>query len=79
MLSDPVIISTITAICGLLGIYIANRFKNVRPRSPERIDVAFEALEKIIKIKDEEIKIKDTRLEKQAEEIEYLRGIIRKQ
>lgn len=66
----------ITATGAFLGIYIAGRLKNARIKSPERIDVAFGALEKIIKIKDDEIKSKDDKIIEQAKEIAYLRSII---
>lgn len=78
MISDAVI----TSFIGFLGLvastFIVARFRYAKAKSPERVDVAFEALEKIIKIRNEEIQLKDDRLQKQAEEIEYLRGIIRK-
>lgn len=66
----------LTVVGGLIGIYIAGRLKNAKPKSPERIDVAFEALEKIVKIKDDELKAKDITIAEQVKEIEYLRSII---
>lgn len=78
------IITTLLSVGGgILGIYIAGRLRNAKPKSPERIDVAFEALEKVVKIKDDDIKHKDVIIAEQAKtiaeqskEISYLRSII---
>lgn len=71
-----IITTLIMGVGSVLGIYIANRFRNAKPKSPERIDVAFEALEKIVKLKDDDLRRKDDIIAEQVKEIEYLRKVI---
>ena len=60
-MSDGVLISAISGLCGIVVAYITVRYKSQRskPQAKDRIDTAFDMYEGLIKKLNDEIQRKD--------------------
>lgn len=81
--NTSIIVTAITVIGGVITTYIISRAKRLNPRSKEHIDKRVEAYEKIIKRldtesirKDEIIARRDITIERQTNELNYLRALL---
>lgn len=74
-MSDNVLISLITGVCGVVMAFITVSYKRQRakPKAKDRIDLAFDMYEATIKRQDAEIERKDEQINKLNLELSELK------